>query len=363
MSKEFRLGVFIFFSLAILACGVFLIGGRSEIFQSGYPVRVNFHNVAGLNEGAEVRVGGIPEGTVQRIDLPHHPNEDVTVTIHLAKATRGVVKRDSVASIRSEGLLGDKYVEVSFGSSDSARLGDGETIASEPPLDISDLFKKANDILDTAKGTVADIQGTASNLNEVSAKVNQGKGTIGALINDQTVYKQASAGAAAFQEDMEALKHNFLLRGFFNRRGYSDSSEIARNGIRSLPPEPYAKAFVYEPEKLFAKADTAKLKNQRILDPAGKFLESAPFGFAVVAASSGPKGDTEEERTLTQARAAVVRKYLADNFKCDDTRIKTIGLGKQTAGNGKIEIRIYSPGSAAPEAQSASAPAPSRARP
>src|SRR5579863_2857858 len=333
MSKEFRLGLFISFSVAILACGVFLIGGHDEMFRSTYPVRVNFHNVAGLNAGAEVRVGGIPEGTVQRIDLPHHPNQDVTVTIHLANGTRDVVKQDSVASIRSEGLLGDKYVEVSFGSLDAARLRGGETIASEPPLDVSDLFTKANDILDAAKASVADIQGTASNLNEVSAKVNQGKGTIGALINDRTVYQRASAGAAAFQEDMEALKHNFLLRGFFNRRGYSDSSELARNEIRSLPPEPYTKAFAYEPEKLFGKGDTAKLKNQRILDPAGKFLETVPFGFAVVAASSGPKGDAEEERTLTQARAAVVRKYLADNFRFDDTRLKTIRLGKQTDGN------------------------------
>ena|SRR5687768_7852182 len=89
----------------------------------------------------------------------------------------------------------------------------------------------------------------------------------------------------------------------------------------------------------------AKLKNQKMLDDAGRFLESNAFGLAVAVGYSGMKGDSEEAQVLTQARAMVVRDYLVKNFKMDDTRFKTRGLGKQDimdAGEGgKIEILVY----------------------
>ena len=114
--QTFRLGLFIVAGLAILTVGVFLIGGNESLFQRTYRVNATFHNVSGLSEGADVRVGGIHKGTVKHIDLPHDPSGSVTVAMDLARGTRDVVKQDSVASIASEGLVGDKYVEVSFGS-------------------------------------------------------------------------------------------------------------------------------------------------------------------------------------------------------------------------------------------------------
>ena len=129
-------------TLAILAACVFLVGRQESEFGSNYLVRSDFANVAGLSEGADVRVGGIRKGTVRSIRLPKTPDGKVVVTMDLAKETQAIVKQDSVASIQSEGLLGDKYVEISFGSVEAARLKGGETIESEPPLDISDLFQQ-----------------------------------------------------------------------------------------------------------------------------------------------------------------------------------------------------------------------------
>ena len=106
----------------------------------------------------------------------------------LEKPTRDVLKRDSIAAIKSEGLVGDKYIEISFGSGGADPLRDGDTIASEPPVDIANLVKKTDQILDSAKTAVSDLDGTASNLKSISAKIDQGKGTVGALINDKTVY-------------------------------------------------------------------------------------------------------------------------------------------------------------------------------
>ena len=105
--------------------------------------------MAGLADGADVRVGGLHQGTVKHIQLPNRPDGKVTVTMDLQKASRDVLKKDSVASIKSEGLIGDKYVEISFGSDSAAQLKNGDTIASEPPLDMSNLVKKADQLLDT----------------------------------------------------------------------------------------------------------------------------------------------------------------------------------------------------------------------
>lgn len=344
MSKEFRLGLFIVSTLLILAAGVFIIGSKRFLFSSTYMVKAEFQNAAGLIDGAVVRVGGIQKGTVNRINLPASPDQKVTVELKLEGKTRRVVKKDSVATIRSEGLLGDKYVEVSFGSPDAESLKDGDTIASEPPLEISDLIKKTDQILDTAKGTI-------QNVESISEKINQGEGTVGALINDKKLYQQANAtavqaknAATAFDENMEALKHNFLLRGFFKKRGYDDSSDLTKHAIAKLPTEPPLRKFVYEADKIFDKPDTAKLKNEKALNEAGKFLETNKFGLAVVTGYTGMKGDTEENRVLTQAWTMVIRDYLSEHFKLDDTRLKTIGLGKtsQTEGNGKVEIVVYS---------------------
>src|SRR6266581_2503184 len=138
MSRAFRLGIFIVATLLIFAAGVFWIGNKQFLFHSTYRLQAEFENVAGLNGGAEVRVGGIHEGTVRQIRLPTKPNEKVRISMDLARGTRSVIKKDSTASIRSEGLVGDKFVEIAFGSEQSPKVGNGDTIQGEPPLQLSD---------------------------------------------------------------------------------------------------------------------------------------------------------------------------------------------------------------------------------
>jgi phospholipid/cholesterol/gamma-HCH transport system substrate-binding protein len=356
MSQAFRLGLFMVAGLTVLVIGVFLIGSRESMFQSTYQIKAEFENVAGLSDGASVRVGGLHQGSIKHIQLPNRPDGKVTVTMELDKATRDVLKRDSVATIKSEGLIGDKYVEITFGSDEAARLKDGETIASEAPIDMSNLVKKADQLLDTAKGAVSDLDGTANNLKSISAKINNGQGTVGALINDKTIYEKANAGATALNEDMEALKHNFLLRGFFKNRGYEDASDLTKHAIANLPQGEPAKVFEYDGQKIFN--EQAKLKDEKAFKEAGDYLQNNKFGMAVVAVSTGMKGETGKDRVLSEGRATAVRDYLAKNFRLDDTRIKTLGLGKtpDNGDNGKAEILVY------PASASDGAPAPAVSR-
>ena len=152
---------------------------------------------------------------------------------------------------------------------------------------------------------------------------------MGALINDRSMYQKANAGVSDFQDDIEALNHNFLLRGFFKQRGYEDESELTKHAISAMPAGTALKQFSYEASKIFGKHNQdAKLKDTKPLNEAGHFLESNPFGVAVVAVSTGPTGDTDEDRKVAEGRAAVVREYLTDHFHFDDTRLKTLAVGK-----------------------------------
>jgi outer membrane protein OmpA-like peptidoglycan-associated protein len=298
MSTTFRVGVFVVLALLFLSIGIFLIGDKDFMFSPTYRLKADFENVGGLNNGADVRVGGIHQGTVKEIDLPSQPDGKVTVVMNLRSPTRNIIKKDSRASIKTEGLLGDKYVEISFGSSKAEAVGSNDTIASETPKDMSEQARALTD--------------------------------------------EAQAGVAAFREDMEALQHNFLLRGFFEKRGYNDTSELTEHAVSRLPARKPAKEFAYDSKEIFDKPDNAKLKNKKSLDDAGKYLEENPFGLAIVA-SSEAKGDTDKVRLLTAARAKVIRDYLTQNFKLNDKRIKTISLGKtqEADESSKVVILVY----------------------
>ena len=143
---------------------------------------------------------------------------------------------------------------------------------------------------------------------------------------------------------VQALKHNWFFRGYFKDRGYMDSTELTKHEITELPLGPELKKFSYESKDLFEKPDTAKLKNEKSLNKVGKFLEENNFRLAVVVVSSGQKGDVEENRLLTRARAMVIRQYLSEKFKLDDTRLKTKGSGERPIGaqdDNRVDIIVY----------------------
>jgi len=367
MSRAVRLGAFIVTTLAILVVGVFIIGGKQYLFSSTYQLKAQFDNVVGLDAGGDVRVGGVHSGTVRNIVLPHKPGEKVTVIMDLGKSTHEIIKQDSVATIETEGLLGNQFLAISFGSGGSGEVRDGDSIASQPPLEMSNLFQKTSAILDTSQQAIQNATRATANLDSISAKIDRGQGTAGALVNDKQLYTnleqttaamrdtmvQAQAGVTDFQENMEAMKHNFFLRGYFKSRGYEDSAELAKNEIERLPQGTPTKQFTYSAKQLFDKQDSAKLRNQKSLTAGGEFLANNQFGFAVVVVSAGMEGDTQKDLVLTEARAMVVREYLVEKFGFDDNQLRTLGMGKQADTNadigwGTVQISIYAAGTEIP---------------
>jgi phospholipid/cholesterol/gamma-HCH transport system substrate-binding protein len=362
MSKTARLGAFIFVALAIFAVVIFLIGEKQFLFSRTYLLKATFDNVAGLDAGAPVRAGGVRIGTVEKIQLPSRPGEKILIEMQLTESTQSVLRKDSVAAIETEGLLGSKYLEITFGSAQGEPLRNGDMVATRPPLDYADIARKASATIDTAKAAIEsakeaiDSSHTAiSNLNtatddvkSITGKIDRGEGTIGAFVNDKAMFEninattaslremvgEAKTGVVSFQENMEALKHNFFFRGFFKDRGYFASADLTKYAVDRLPSEAPLKKYILAGKDLFDGPETAKLDKEKLLDEVGKFL-----------AYTGPKGTSEENLTLSQARAAVVRQYLVEKFNVDDTRIRTLGQGEEKDANAKseghVEIYIY----------------------
>src|SRR5262249_37879150 len=151
-------------------------------------------------------------------------------------------------------------------SAEAEPVHNGDAIESRAAFDYSDLAKSAREMLDTAKETLDSSKIAIANVNEASdylraitGKINSGQGSIGALVNDRSLYRnlqstvgQARVGVTAFQEDMEALKHNFFLRGFFKHRGYYDSSELTDHAIGQLPKSAPLKQYRLAGRDLFS---------------------------------------------------------------------------------------------------------------
>jgi phospholipid/cholesterol/gamma-HCH transport system substrate-binding protein len=345
MSRAARLGVFIVATLAILVAGIFIIGGKQYLFRTTYQLRSQFADVV----------------------------------VDLDPATHEIVKRDSVASIETEGLLGNQYLAISVGTAGAGEVKSGDTIASRPPLEMADLLQKTSGILDSSQAAIDNATKATEHLSSISAKIDAGQGTVGALVNDKALYNNlaqttqgldetmvaAQAGVTDFAENMEALKHNFFVRGYYKNRGYEDSAELTRYEIGKLPQAAPVKEFTYSAKRLFQKQDTAKLKNQKSLKDSGQFLADNQFGLAVIAVSAGPEGDAQKDLTLTEARAMVVREYLVENFGFDDAQVKTLGMGKGTDGKGDqgddswgtVRVLIYPAGTEVPAGKGNNAPA------
>jgi len=246
-SKKFkiRLGLFITGGLLLFVIAIFLIGKQKNLFISVFRITTTFQNVSGLQVGNNVRFSGIDVGTVDNIEIIN--DSTVQVDLLIAKRVKKFIKADCQAAIGSAGIIGDRVVVITQGTFESPEAKNGQRIASKAPVEPDDIM--------------ASIQVTADNamiisgqLAEILIKVNSGKGTLGKLIQDSTIAANLNQTVAnlkssskGLDENMNAAKENFLLKGYFNRKEKAEEKRIkdslekisadqkANSKIRNLP--------------------------------------------------------------------------------------------------------------------------------
>lgn len=151
-SVQLKAGIFVLLTGALLVAIVVLLGQRSQIFASQYLLRAEFQSAAGLIPGADVRLAGVTAGNVRsvRVEPGGKGGGFVEVLIDINENYQNYIRTDSVASIRTLGPLGDKYIEITLGSTDAAVLRPGDYIATREEEDFYELAAKARQALDKA---------------------------------------------------------------------------------------------------------------------------------------------------------------------------------------------------------------------
>ena len=215
---ETRLGIFV--ALAVIAAVLILetVGGV-ERFRRGYHMYADFKTVQELKIGNPVKMAGVEIGRVEDIRIT---NNAVRVTMKLQKN----VKTDSIAIVRFTGLLGQNYIAIEFGSPDAPRATEGTVLKTEEQPDLSAIMQKIDNVasgvenltksftgekIDNLLGPFTDfikanrvpLTATIANLQSISTQISEGKGTVGKLIYDDSLYNSASLAVANLQTNLQ----------------------------------------------------------------------------------------------------------------------------------------------------------------
>jgi len=242
-SQKIKIGIFTLTGFVVFLAGIFTIGNKKDIFSNTFPIYGTFKNIGGLQIGNNVRFAGINVGTVANINIEN--DSTIRVSMRLKWKVHRFLKSDAMASIGTDGLMGDKLVNISPGAGSDKLLEKGGQIRTTDPVEYDKIVNKISQVADNAEVITSSLAG-------ITSQINSGKGSIGRLIYSDSLeaglegtvksahetiksahetIKTAKKGVEGFNENMDAMKHNFLLRGYYkkqakkhNREGTADST-------------------------------------------------------------------------------------------------------------------------------------------
>ncbi len=231
-SAEKKVGLFVMIGFIALVAVVFVIGGNRSLFSSTYELKVFFKQVQGISKGSVVQLVGLPIGNVSRIEFQDESYQ-LAVVMEINSKFKDRITVGSTAGVRTQGALGDKFIFITPGPQDNQPIanhgvldaekgGDIFSALSDKSANINEVFEiitglkdmvkdlngnnEMKDIITNLKSTTEqlkiftndlntdksgqEIRQTISKLHQIIAKIENGSGTLGAIINDPTLYKK-----------------------------------------------------------------------------------------------------------------------------------------------------------------------------
>jgi len=166
LGKKLRVGMFLLVALAAGIGLVYALGARARLFEARYTVHANFTEVGGLNEGATVRLAGVQVGRVKAVNLPSEPGGKVRVDLSIAKQFSNRVRKNSVARIETQGLLGDRMIELTVGTADAPATHDGDVIVAVDPTDFGKIVSQGAETVKNVAALAESLKATAETLKQ-----------------------------------------------------------------------------------------------------------------------------------------------------------------------------------------------------
>jgi len=424
-TKAVGAGLFVVIGLLLFTVALFMIGERRMLFEKRFVVYTEFSRLGDVAIGAPVRVAGAEAGEVTDIEIPVTPSAKFRVKMEVREALHPIIRTDSVAVPQTQGLVGGSFINIAAGTDQAPRVAAEGTIAGREPFEISDMLQQASDTMMMVGDTVMairgdaekavkqvaltaqdahalldkvrpDLEAMASNGNRIShdsqelvAKLNDGQGTIGKLINDDALYRQfhdlteqaqqtvanlhsvsdearraisdfrskdgpaqglfadmrtmigqGREATADLADNMEAMKHNFLLRGFFNKRGYYDLDSISpaeyrtgvlENGKRKAMRIWLKASLLFEPgpDGTEVLSESGRARIDSAMSTYLKYLPAYPL----VVEGYAPAPTVAERFRLSRYRAGIVRQYIVGKYDVPPQNTGFIGLGNDAVGS------------------------------
>lgn len=262
--NQMMVGIFVVLGVTIGIYLIFMMGSRTGFLRSNFTLFARFKDVKGLHPGSEVSLSGLRIGIVKDITVAADDSKDMIAELQISSNARGRLRADSAATLKTQGVLGDRYIELSIGTNGQGELKNGDTLKTQ---DSPDLFSKSGSLMEglsrylkeggDVDSLVKNLARLSDNLVQLSTqvkkeksllnelfygqsgqnlgqalthldsilkKIDTGDGTLGSIVNDPTVY-----------EDVKSLlggaKRSSILKYFM--RQFIESSEKEKEDKKS----------------------------------------------------------------------------------------------------------------------------------
>ena len=217
-------GIFVVSALVLFSIGLFLIGTSHNLFTRHVTFYTELSEVNGITSGLKVRVGGFDAGQVESIGIPDKPSGEFRIKLKIDSKLRNLVREDSVVTVDSDGLVGDKFLFIHKGSDNSQEAPAGMTLPSKEPIELSAIIAKASGVIDQTSGAIGDVQGklnvtldtvtrTVNNADGLVSDARHGKGTISVLLNDPQTASQLKKTVANAEQASANVKQISVQAG------------------------------------------------------------------------------------------------------------------------------------------------------
>lgn len=231
-SRNIKVGIFVSVAAALLIVGIYIVGRHKNMFGNTFVLNSIFRNVVGLQIGNNVRFSGINVGTVSDVSIIS--DTTVRVKMIIRQEVKKFIKKDAKATIGSEGLMGNKIISISPGTPSKEPVKHNDYIISVKSTDIDEIIQNLNVTTQNAAIITTDLA-------EITYKINKGEGAVGKFLFDPNVaktfersVKNIEKGTEGFNQNMEALQNNVLLRGHFKKKRVEQAKEEAQRKKEAL---------------------------------------------------------------------------------------------------------------------------------
>lgn len=222
---NFRVGLFVLITLSLFVLILFFLTGEQRFYEKSYTLTTSFTNTAGLIKGAAVRLSGVRIGAVTDIEFTPNPVGDKVIMVRMKINRDGMsrINPDAKATIRTEGLLGDKFIEVIPGvEKPMAKLPDSLDIESQTPIEFASIIGQSGDLL-------ANIISISESLDKIVKAFGQEEN----INNISKTLASLRASSEAIQKNLEAIEHNdgilnTMIYGEKDKSGKSDENALIK---------------------------------------------------------------------------------------------------------------------------------------